>query len=57
MWAKDEGYHCQQFHCNLSKILEKEGFEQDSAKLDLVCKAGVCSGKRKMFLILERLKS
>ena len=56
MWTKDEGYHSQQF-CHLSKILQKEGFEQDSAKLDLVCKAGVCSGKRKMFLILERLKS
>ena len=56
MWTKDEDHHSQQF-CHLSKILEKEGFEQDSAKLDLVCKAGVCSGKRKMFLILERLKS
>ena len=53
MWTQDEDHHSQKF----LKILEKEGFEQDSAKLDLVCKAGVCSGKRKMFLILERLKS
>ena len=42
MWTKDEGYHSQQF-CHLSKILEKEGFEQDSAKLDLVGKGCVCA--------------